>query len=140
MNKAELIFGGVFAAIGVFLAETLGGWDVLLRGLLYLMAFDVITGVVGAFYHKDAASGEFFKGLAKKVGVLVLVATIVVIEGIFKTTLLRGATIGFFISMEVLSILENWGKMGVTIPGSIKATVMSFLRKEGSDNDGKKDD
>ena len=61
------------AAIGGWLGSFLGGMDGLMIALLVFMALDYITGVMCAIADKRLSSSVGFKGICKKVLILMLV-------------------------------------------------------------------
>ena len=45
------------------------------------------------------------------------------------TNILRDAAISFYIVMELVSITENWGKMGLPLPQKLK-DILAQLQEE----------
>ncbi|WP_285228579.1 phage holin family protein [Ligilactobacillus salivarius] len=62
-----------FGIVGAFLGWFLGGFDDLLYVLLILMAVDYLTGVLCAISERKLSSEIGFKGIMRKVLILVLV-------------------------------------------------------------------
>lgn len=130
------------AALGSFAAHALGGWDAPMALLVALMGADYVTGVLlAALWHKSAKteSGRLsslagFRGLVKKVAVLLMVWIAVLLDGALKTDYVRTAVILFFVGNEGLSLLENLGLMGVPFPELLRDTLEA-LRDRG---DGEK--
>lgn len=112
----------VFAALGGWLGYFLGGCDGLLIALLIFMTVDYITGVMCAINDKRLSSEVGFKGIAKKVMILLLVgiAHILDVVVIGSVGVLRTAVIFYYISNEGISLLENAGHLGLPIPGRLK--------------------
>ena len=50
-----------------------GGFDTLFRALLIMMALDYVTGVAKGFKNKNANSNRAYKGLRKKLIILVII-------------------------------------------------------------------
>ena len=96
-------------AIGGWLGYFVGGMDGLLIALIVLMSLDYISGVMCAVIDKRLSSAIGFRGICKKVLILMLVgvANIVDIHVVGTGSALRGATVCFYLSNEGLSILEN---------------------------------
>ena len=60
----------------------------------------------------------------KKVGYLIVVAVAVEIDRIIGNTgAIRSLVIYFFVANEGISILENWGNMGLPLPQKIFDTL-----------------
>lgn len=81
---------------------------------------DYLTGVCKAIYNKKINSTVGLKGIMKKVGYLIVVAVAVEIDRIIGNTgAIRSLVIYFFVANEGISILENWGNMGLPLPQKI---------------------
>lgn len=112
-NTINLILGSVFSSVAYFL----GGWDFALQTLLLVMALDYVTGVCKAIKQKKLNSKTGFTGIIKKFGYLIIVALAVVIDHLAGDTgAVRTLVIYFFVANDGLSILENWGAMGLPLP------------------------
>jgi len=120
----------IFACIGGFIFHYLGGNDSLLKAIINLIIIDYISGLIKALYNKKISSNVGFKGIIKKVMILLIIATTVVIENIIATEIpIREVTIMFFISNEGISILENASEF-VNIPKILK----DFIEKLRGNN------
>ena len=99
------------AALGGWLGYFLGGVDGLLIALIVFMALDYLTGIMCAVLDKKLSSAIGFRGIFKKVLILMMVgiANIVDIHVVGTGSALRGAVICFYLSNEGLSLLENAG-------------------------------
>lgn len=108
----------------------LGGFDIALQCLLIAIALDYISGIVKAFTTKTLSSNIGFKGILKKIGVLLLVMVSVVIDNVTgQTGAIRTLVIYYFVANEGLSIIENLSIAGVPIPKTLKKALKA-LRKE----------
>ena len=95
----------------------LGGWDQAIQIMVLVMALDYFTGVCKAFKQKKLNSRAGVLGFLKKLGYLVIVALSVVVDRLAGDTgAVRTLTIYFFVANDGLSILENWGAMGLPLP------------------------
>lgn len=116
MSKLDLIkavFGTILSAITYFL----GGWDLALQTLVAFMVIDYITGVCKAFYEGKLNSKIGVKGIVKKVGYLLIVAVSFLVDNtVGANNVIRNTVIYIFVANEGISILENWGGMGLPIP------------------------
>jgi len=114
----------ITASLGGVISQVFGGWDTLLKCLVVFMITDYITGLAVAFFFQKsnktknggASSKEGFKGIIKKICMLMVVALAVCIDTLSKTDYIRSVTILFFIGNEGLSICENLGLMGIKYP------------------------
>ena len=127
MDKIKI--NGVLAIVGTTIAKLLGGWDMALYVLISVIALDYITGVLVAIFNKCVSSEIGYKGLLKKMMILLLVYLAVLLEQATGTNVIRLLVIMFYIANEGISVLENAGKLGVPYPPQIKKILIQL--KEG---------
>ena len=110
------------AAIGGYLGYFVGGVDGLMTALLIFMVLDYITGLMCAIADKQLSSAVGFKGICKKVLILMLVgvAHIVDLHVVGAGDALRSAVVCFYLSNESVSMLENAAHLGLPIPDKMK--------------------
>ena len=110
------------AAIGGWIGYFVGGVDGLMTALLIFMVLDYITGLMCAIADKQLSSAVGFKGICKKVLILMLVgvAHIVDLHVVGTGDALRSAVVCFYLSNEGLSLLENAAHIGLPIPDKMK--------------------
>lgn len=129
------IICSILAGIGTGLVYLWGGFDVAMQCLLIAIALDYVSGIIKAFVLKQLSSNVGFKGILKKVGILVVVALAVLIDRVTgESGAIRTLVIYYFVANEGLSIIENAGKAGLPIPHSIKE-ALEALKRQG-DKDG----
>jgi toxin secretion/phage lysis holin len=129
------IICSILAGIGTGLVYLWGGFDVAMQCLLIAIALDYVSGIIKAFVLKELSSTVGFRGILKKVGILVVVALAVLIDRVTgESGAIRTLVIYYFVANEGLSILENAGKAGLPIPHSIKEALQA-LKRQG-DKDG----
>ena len=109
-------------AVGGWIGWFLGGVDGMLIALIVLMALDYLSGVMCAIVDKKLSSAIGFKGICKKVLILMLVgvANIIDVNVVGNGAVLRGAVICFYLSNEGLSLLENAAYLGLPIPDKLR--------------------
>lgn len=112
----------IISAIGGWLGWFLGGVDGLIYALIVFVAIDYITGLMCAIADKKLSSEVGFKGICKKLLIFAFVglANILDVQIIKTGSVLRTATIFFYISNEGLSLLENSAHLGLPIPDRVK--------------------
>ena len=110
------------AAIGGWIGYFVGGVDGLMTALLIFMVLDYITGLMCAIADKKLSSAVGFKGICKKVLIIMLVgvAHIVDLHVVGTGDALRSAVVCFYLSTEGLSLLENAAHIGLPIPDKMK--------------------
>ena len=122
---------GILSATGGILVNFVGGVDSVFKALVIFMMVDYMTGLLVAFvFHKSkktasggASSKEGFKGIVKKVCMLLLVGVAHSLDNVMGYDYLRATTILFFLANEGLSILENIGLTGVKYPTFLSSSL-----------------
>ena len=130
-----------FSVIGGWLGYFLGGMDGLLTALIVFMAIDYVTGLMCAVADKKLSSSIGFKGICKKVLIILLVgvAHIVDLHVVGTGNALRGAVVCFYLSNEGVSLLENAAHLGLPIPEKLK-TVLQQLHNRDDNTEDNTDD
>ena len=123
-------------AIGGWIGYFVGGVDGLMTALLIFMVLDYITGLMCAIADKKLSSAVGFKGICKKVLILMLVgvANVVDIHIVGTGSALRSAVICFYLSNEGLSLLENAAHIGLPIPDKMKDVLAQLHGREDKNN------
>ena len=134
MSKIQIIIDSIAGAVGAVLGFMYGEVTGLFWALIAFMATDYITGVVVAAINKQLSSEVGFRGLAKKLMILVFVslghiADMYVLGG---TPVAMSAVMLFYIANEGLSIIENAGNLGLPLPKKLK-DIMVQLKKESEE-------
>ena len=129
-NIFNFITGTLLTTVVYFL----GGLDVALKTLLIFILLDYVTGVCEAISNKKLNSIIGAKGIIKKIGYLIIVALAVQLDTITGDTgAIRTLVIYFFVANEGISVLENWGSMGLPLPKKV-IDVLEQLKKENGGN------
>ena len=117
----------------------LGGLDIALKTLLIFILLDYITGLCKAIVNKKVNSIIGVKGIIKKIGYLIVVALSVQLDNITGSTgALRTLVIYFFVANEGISVLENWGSIGLPLPKKIMETLEQLKKEKGGNENEKK--
>ena len=121
LDKVISLIASEVATVFVFLV---GEIDVALICLIIAIVLDYISGIIKAFNTKQLSSKIGFKGILKKIGILVLVMLAVLVDRVGGNTgAIRTLVIYYFVANEGLSILENLGEAGIPIPNAIKKAL-----------------
>ena len=116
-----------------FFLSILTGYDTLFKALLIFIILDYLSGVMRAIYTKKLSSKIGAKGIIKKIGYIVLIVVVEILDILLKDNgYLRNIIIYMFIANEGISILENWSAMGIKVPDIIKD---KFSNLKGGDDD-----
>ena len=102
------------------------------------MALDYVTGILCGIAAKALSSEVGFRGLVKKLMVLVIIAVGHLIDTYIIGTgsALMTAVILFFAANEGISILENAAKLGLPIPQKLR-DILEQLRKDDDHDDNR---
>ena len=128
------------AALGGWIGYFVGGMDGLLIALIVFMVLDYITGIMCAVMDKKLSSAVGFRGICKKVLILMLVgvAHIVDLHVVGTGDALRSAVVCFYLSNESVSMLENAAHLGLPIPEKLKS-VLAQLHGREDETESKED-
>lgn len=145
MNKADIyIFRGALAAAGAYLSGKLGALFPVLCLFTAAMAIDYITGMLASKveaikYPLDPAYGWNSKkgaiGIIKKVSCLCVIAVSMIVDYILVlasreldfqmpvTAFFSLLVAVWYLLNELLSIIENAGRMGANVPEWLKRYI-----------------
>lgn len=137
MNAKDLICTAI-GAIGGAIASAFGGWNAALFALIICMAVDYLTGIIVALVFKKSPKSENgglnssvgFKGLLRKIAVLLIVVVANQVDVLIGTTYVRDAVVIGFCANEIISLLENAGLMGIPIPKALIKAIDVLKSKE----------
>ena len=129
------------SVIGGWLGYFVGGVDGLMTALLVFMVIDYLTGVMCAVYDKTLSSEVGFRGICKKMLIVLLVgvAHIVDVDVVGTGDALRSAVVCFYLSNEGVSMLENAAHLGLPIPEKLKAILAQLHNRSDKDVSGDAD-
>lgn len=129
----SILLGGL---LGIF-SQIFGGFDRLFIGLLVIMTVDYVTGIIAAVLGKSGktknghlSSKAGFKGILKKLTMLLFVCMTKYAGEILDMEGLRDMVITFFAVNDCISILENTGRIGIKYPKKIKNMLEDLLERE----------
>jgi len=142
MTNLKGFICAVFGAVGGLVARLFGGWTEDMITLIAFMAVDFIMGlIVAGVFHKSNKSDNGnlnsrvgWKGLCKKGVTLLFVLIAHRLDVYLGIDYIKTATIIGFILIEILSIVENAGLMGMPLPDVI-VTGIEILKKDDGNED-----
>jgi len=132
----------VSGVVGSVFCHLFGCWDKFLEALLIFMILDYVSGFITAAFFGNSPksttgklrSSVMFKGLCKKCIILMFVIVGYKLDILLATDYIKSAVVFAFIVNEVLSLIENAGRIGVPIPDVIKRAVETLNnRKENKE-------
>ncbi|WP_068499786.1 phage holin family protein [Paenibacillus kribbensis] len=150
MDKSEIYkFSAAFG--GSAITYLFGGWSFALAALLTFTIIDYVTGLFAAAAEGKRGTGLGLKsktgllGISRKVFIFAMVAVGHIVDGILGDShLFRDTVAYFYLANELLSILENGGRLGVPIPSALRQAIEVLKSKSGEkegdgENAGKKE-
>ena len=120
------------SVIGGWIGYFVGGVDGLMTALLIFMILDYITGLMCAVADKKLSSSVGFKGICKKVLIVMLVGVAHIVDMYVVGTgnALRSAVVCFYLSNEGVSMLENAAHLGLPIPEKLKGILSQLHNRD----------
>ncbi|MGX9706945.1 toxin secretion/phage lysis holin [Laceyella tengchongensis] len=110
----------------------MGGWSNSLKALLIFVVIDYVSGFFAACKEGKLSSQVGMMGITKKVMVFALIAVAHLIDtSLGNQHLFLDGTVLFYLVNEVLSILENAGRMGLPIPPQLQKGIEILRKRKG---------
>lgn len=130
------MINSIFATVCSVLTYLFGGWDVAIAALITFMVFDYLTGVIIAVINKKLSSHVGFKGLAKKLFIIVILVVGVLLDRLINSDqwVFRTLIAYFYIANEGISIIENIAVLGVPVPKKIVDILEQIKDKHENDD------
>lgn len=103
-----------------------------LETLILLMMVDYLTGVIVAVVQKRLSSAIGYRGIMRKVLILILVGVAMMMDErlLHHQGALQTAIVSFYAANEGISILENCVRLGLPIPKRLR-NILLQLRDKG---------
>lgn len=130
----ESMYKVTMTVLGGILGYLWGGWSTLLGILLAFVILDYVTGIFAAALDGSLSSKVGFKAIPKKIVIFIMVSVgnLVDIALGGDNHVFRDGVIFFYLANELLSIIENTGRIGLPVPDFIKNAVQ-VLKGKGDD-------
>ena len=132
MSKIQILIDTVAGFVGAVLGFLYGDLNGIFYALLAFMIIDYVTGVIIAIINKCLSSEIGFKGLVKKLLILIFVAIGHIIDTyiIGGTPVTMTAVMLFYCANEGISIIENAVVLGLPIPKKLK-DILEQIKSKG---------
>lgn len=126
-------FGMLCALSGAVITYAFGQPSESLTFLLLIMGVDYLTGIIASLREGRGLSSSFgFWGICKK-GLMLLVVLIAHrIDVLLGIEAAMGGAVYFYIVNELLSITENYGRMGLPLPDRLRQAVLILRNRSGN--------
>lgn len=116
---------------GSILTAIYGEWNQIFFVLILLVVGDYLSGVGASAMEGKMSSRIGYVGIIKKLGIFLVIAMAHQLDIVFgDTNALRDAAIFFYMANELISVVENAGRIGLPLPPSI-TKVIAALKEKG---------
>lgn len=123
-------FKMLVAGTGAVTGYVWGGWSLPLHLLLWFVVIDWLTGWGAAWMNDELRSRIGYTGIARKMTIFLIIALMHLVDRVLgEMNYFQNTVIFFYLANELLSIIENVGRMGVPIPQSLRNVVQVFQIK-----------
>ncbi|MEI7027882.1 phage holin family protein [Paenibacillus sp. y28] len=124
VNSLAGVFGAAFT-------YAFGAWNELFGLLLLVMAIDYISGLAASLKENKGLSSEVgFWGLWKKGLMLMVIMLGHRADLLLDINIVMYGAIYFYLSNELISVMENYGRMGLPLPKQIKRIIEVLKERE----------
>ncbi|MNW48778.1 Holin family protein [compost metagenome] len=129
-NKDYSSFYALSGVTGGILTYAFGGWSGLLELLVIVFAVDYVTGCAASVRSgKGLKSSVGLWGILKKGLMLLLVFLGHRIDVALGVDFVMNATIYFWLANELVSIVENYGRLDIKTPKVFKKVITVLQEK-----------
>jgi toxin secretion/phage lysis holin len=137
INLAKIGLAMIWTSWISLILYLIGGFDILFKALLIMMALDYITGVAKGYKEKNMNSKRAYKGFWKKFIILVIIVGATQMDIILQGMGIRTLVLMFYVATEFLSILENAAILGIPIPEKLKLSLEQYRDNQEIKNKNK---
>ncbi|MFB9327318.1 holin family protein [Paenibacillus aurantiacus] len=128
----QWVFCTIAAGLGAVGAFVFGIWQESLTVLLIAMGIDIISGIAAAVKRKAGLNSKVGSwGLTRK-GLMLLVILLAhridILLGTGYVTM--NAAIYFYLANELISIIENFGVLGIPLPPKLREMIEVLKNKK----------
>jgi len=128
----------IAGAAGLVVTYAFGGWNELLSFFLIVIVIDYGTGMAASIKEKKGLNSEVgFWGLIKKVLMITAVFLAHRADIALNLDVLMYGAVYAFITNELISIVENYGRLGLPLPNAFKNLISILKSKEQQDGEGR---
>lgn len=117
--------------LGAILTYSYGGWSELLSFFFLAMVIDYVTGIGASIKEQKGLSSKVgFLGIFKKFLMAVVVVMAHRMDILLGSSVIMTGAIYFYLANELISITENYGRLGLPMPDQVKQ-VIQILKAKG---------
>lgn len=127
----QILFSSILAALGACVTYAFGGVTELLGLFLMAISVDHVTGIAASMKEQRGLNSQVgFWGLTRKGMMLLVIMLAHRMDLLLNTSLMMTGATYFYLANEFISITENYGRLGLPLPGFLKQMVQ-VLRSKG---------
>ena len=127
----QTIINVVAGSFGALITYAFGGWSGLLEIFLLTLTLDYATGLAAALKEKKGLNSQIgFWGLVKKALMVTAVFLGHRIDLAFDIEYVKMGMIFAFLANELISIAENYGRLGLPLSRHIQP-IIAILKDKG---------
>jgi len=133
-----LVIQGASGLVGAVVAFTFGGWSQLLSIFLVVILIDYITGVLAAIKDKTGLNSKIgFWGITRKALMFIVILLAHQMDILLGQDLgvVKSGAIYFYMANELISITENYGRLGLPLPNKVTRIIKILKNKDTTDDD-----
>ena len=133
-----LVIQGASGLVGAVVAFTFGGWSQLLSIFLVVILIDYITGVLAAIKDGTGLNSKIgFWGITRKALMFIVILLAHQMDILLGQDLgvVKSGAIYFYMANELISITENYGRLGLPLPKKVTRIIKILKNKDTSDDD-----
>lgn len=136
------VFGITFAVAATAITSVFGAHTGIMKMLICFMVADYATGLIVAGVFKNSRKTEngaiesatSLKGLFRKGAMILIVYIALQVDILLGMNYVAMAAIYFFIANELISLIENFGLMGVPFPEVLKDAIEILKKKSQTES------
>ena len=134
LERVDYLISGIASAVGAAIVYMYGDLDTVVICLFGCISLDYLSGLIVAAYKKKLSSSVGFKGLLKKMWILLMVGLAGLLDRALNTgNIARSMVCCFYICNEAISIIENGTKLGIPFPKKLLNMILEAKRKADVD-------
>jgi toxin secretion/phage lysis holin len=125
----------IAGSFGAAITYAFGTWTELLSFFALAVAIDIVTGVSASIAEgRGISSAVGSVGLAKKAFMFVAILLAHRLDALMGTDIVMIGAVYAYLANELVSITENYGRIGLPLPDAIKR-VITVLKDRGNGGD-----
>lgn len=138
MERIDLAIKTGIAGLAAIISMATGTFGLMFTVLIGLMGIDIITGMLASIVTREGwRSRKGTNGIIRKCYVLILIGGIFIVEiAVLKTNgIVTDGISAAYAVMELVSIIENGGKMNAPIPKKLKKLITTLKSTVGENDE-----